>query len=256
MMEPIIDQITDDNETSHRTDISNISLSTHKAISIDAAQVQSKMDCKCDNLLHSRRQWYLPLRRSADALVTRYFSRHNRAFPVLHERTFRRQYERLWESEAIPASTTCCSGLCKQRSQGKLLLPTTYAIFAYASLFETSQPEQNTVRAKNFFRMAQEVDLFQILNDEVGIELVQLLLLMGKYLQSTEHLSKFKNISGLTIRMAQSMGLHYGVREAQQRGLLSDPATQLECEMRARVWHGCVLLERYMLSASNVFVLC
>lgn len=242
MMEPIINQITDDNG---QTDMEpfNISLSNGRATSIVPAEVQLKnAGCKCDSLLHTRRQWYLPLRRSADSLVTRYFSRHNLAFPVLHERTFRRQYEKLWDS----APAACC-GLCQQRSQGKLLLSTIYALFAYASLFETNQPEQNAIKAKSFFGMAQEVDLLGVLSNEVGIELVQLLLLMAKYLQSTEQLSKFKNISDLTFRMAQSMGLHYSVSEAQKRGLLSDPATQLECEMRARVWYACVLLERYVL---------
>ena len=79
--------------------------------------------------------------------------------------------------------------------------------------------------------MTQEVDLLEILDNEVGLELVQFLLLMARCLSTTEQLSKYKNISILTIRMAQGMGLHYTVEEAQRRGLLRCPATQLECEM-------------------------
>ncbi len=202
--------------------------------------------CKCDQLLNSRRQWVLPLRRHADSLLQRYFSRHNIAFPILHEPTFRRQYAQIWDSAPTTASSNSpiCSGLCKQLSQGQLLLPTTYAVFATASLFETMDLEQNVMRANSFFRFAQDVDIFEVMENEVEIELVQLLLLMGRYLQSTERFAKCKNISGLAIRTAQSLGLHYDVDEAQKRGLLPRPVTQLQREMRARVWYGCVLLER------------
>lgn len=241
MMKPIMNQIADGSGSSTMEPF-NASLPSAATPSMVPTAIEAREhQCQCDILLDARQQGSLPLRRNADTLVERYFSRHNIGFPVLHERTFRRQYERLWDSAPAP-----CCGLCRQRSQGKLLLPTIYALFAYTSLFEINRPEQNTLKAKSFFCIAQDVNLLEVLNDEVGLELIQWLLLTGKYLQSTEQLSKFENISNLTIRMAQIMGLHYSVGEAQRRGLLSNPATQIEREMRARVWCGCVLLQRYV----------
>ena len=202
--------------------------------------------CNCDHLLNTR-QWSLPLRRRADSLVTRFFRKNNVTFPILHERTFRRQYVRLWHPDPAHGDTplAVCSGLCKQRSQGRLFPATMYAVFALSCLFETKHLEQNATKADAFFRLLQKVDLLEILDNEAGLELIQLLLLIGIYLQSTERFSKCKNISGLAIRMAQNMGLHYNVDEAQERGLLPSSPTQLDCEIRARVWNACVILERY-----------
>lgn len=201
--------------------------------------------CSCDQILGASR-WHLPLRRNADDLVALYFARVNRMYPTLHEQTFRKQYEYLWQftTRTSAISGVNCPGLCKQKSKGKTFPGMVYAVFALASLFETGTPEQNTYRADDYFRLAQDIDLLGTLDYEVGIELVQLGLLMGFYLQSTERFSKCWNITGLTIRMAQNMGLQLRLCEARRKGLFSRHATQLDCEMRVRVWYGCVLLDR------------
>ncbi|KAJ5520864.1 fungal-specific transcription factor domain-containing protein [Penicillium fimorum] len=199
-------------------------------------------DCTCDRSLDTS-EWSLPLRRHADRLVSHYFGTIHLVYSILHRPTFMRQYERMWESE-LPNKISTCSGLCRQKSRGRLFPATVHAVFALASLFEPGPPEQNSARGNVFFRLAQKIDLLDILDDEAGIELVQLGLLMGFYLQSTEKFSKCWNITGLTIRMAQNMGLQLSLGEARQRGILASSATQLECEMRIRVWYGCFLLDR------------
>ena len=250
MMEPIIDQFSSvDNGNS------NFSISESQGVgrtsSVSPAHVPSRhLECNCDALLHAR-PWSLPTRRTADSLVARFFSRHNVAFPILHERSFRRQYSRLWDSTR--AAPYCC-GLCSQQSQGKLVAPTIYAVFAITLRYEsTVRVEENTHQTKSFFRMAQNVDFLDILETEVGLELVQWLLLIARYLQSTEQLSKCKNVSATAIRMAQSMGLQYSVSEARKRGLLSKPVTQLEHELRSRLWYACVLLERCVCTVRSYF---
>lgn len=50
--------------------------------------------CSCDALLASG-QWSLPLRRQADELVRVYFTRVHRMYPILHQPTFAKQYQRL-----------------------------------------------------------------------------------------------------------------------------------------------------------------
>ncbi|KAH6698494.1 fungal-specific transcription factor domain-containing protein [Leptodontidium sp. MPI-SDFR-AT-0119] len=204
-----------------------------------------KMNCTCTSAVDAMR-CSLPPRKRADALINVFFSRIHRMYPALHEPTFRKQYERLFESKSTAgqsmAATSCC-GFCTEKSGGALCPATVHAVLALGALFETSSLEQNAIRADAFFQFVQGFDLLETLDNEVGIELVQLGLLMGFYLQSTSRYSKCWNISGLTIRMAQNMGLHFNIVEARKRGLISSCPTQLDCEMRTRVWHTCILLE-------------
>jgi hypothetical protein len=199
--------------------------------------------CNCDRLLEAM-QWNLPLRRQADRLVAIYFARHARMFPVLHRPTFMKQYEALWEARVEPEKVGHkCVSLCRQRSKGKLFPATVNAVFALAALFSSGHPERNAAYSADFFRLAETVDVLVLLNEEAGLEFVQLGLLMAFYLQSTERFSKCWNMAGLALRMAQNTGLHFSVPEARRRGLLCSYPTQVECEMRTRVWHACILLE-------------
>lgn len=215
-------------------------------VSLDAGTSRIDAGCSCDQLLAGIR-WKLPLRRHADSLIDLYFSRVHRIYPILHHYVFRRQYERLWQSATsitAPSRVNACCRLCKQITLAKTFPATVYTVFALASLLDVGTPEQNTQQAAAFFLQMQEFNFLEVLEDEVGIELIQLGLLMGFYLQSTEQFSKCWNVTGLTIRMAQNMGLHLSLSEARKRGLFTPCATQLECEMRIRVWYGCVLLDR------------
>ena len=78
--------------------------------------------------------------------------------------------------------------------------------------------------------------LFEVL-DSTSLSLVQMLCLTGVYLQSTQHANRCWNSVGLAIRVAQSLGLH--LNEVGGRKI-----PQLEREMRRRVWHTCVVLDR------------
>jgi hypothetical protein len=79
-----------------------------------------------------------------------------------------------------------------------------------------------------------------------SIELVQTLLPMAQYLQSTEMSGLCWNTVGLAIRVVQSIGLHLGPDDpthgyATGRKLEDD---QVAMEMRRRVWGGCITLDR------------
>lgn len=140
-----------------------------------------------------------------------------------------------------------CSGLCRQKSKGKLFPAMLHAVFALASLtIDPTSPRESARRAEAFFRYAQAVDLLNVPDDEVGIELIQLGLLMGFYLQSTEKFSRCWNITYLTIRIAKNIGVELSISDPRRRDLLTSRPTQLDCEMRSRVWHGCTVLERYL----------
>lgn len=203
--------------------------------------------CTCDRSLRAMR-CNLPLRKDSDALVVRYFSRHNRIFPILHRSTFLAQYERLWDSEFSSGHPRQrgCSGLCTQKSKGKMLPTIVHLVLALGSLFSSQSLEENASRAESFYRMAQGINFLEMMDDEVSIELIQVGLLMGMYLQSTERYSKCWNVTGFTIRMAQNMGLHFTVAEARKRGLLAPDAAPEDVEMRTRVWYGCILLDTWV----------
>ncbi|EMT69729.1 hypothetical protein FOC4_g10000855 [Fusarium odoratissimum] len=119
-----------------------------------------------------------------------------------------------------------------------------HAVFALASLFEPGCPRRNATRADEFFSRTQDLNFLDVLGDEVDTGLVQLGVLMGFYLQATERFSKCWNVTSLTIGLAQTMGLHLADAQAKKRGFITTPLTQMEYEMRSRVWYGCVVLER------------
>lgn len=159
-----------------------------------------------------------------------------------------RQYHWLWESNLGVKSNhePSCLGFCRQQSRLRLFLALLNGVFALGALFAHREPEQGIIKADTFFSKAWGVDLLEILDDQVGFEPIQLGLLMSLYLQSTERFSKCWNVLGLTVRMAQNKGLHFDTVEALRRGLLESCSSQLECEMRARLWYACVLLDTYV----------
>lgn len=203
--------------------------------------------CTCHRFLRTS-QWTLPLRRQADDLVRLFFARVHRTYPILHQPTFMKQYRKLWEpapsdTELLPFASNC-SGLCRQKGLDRTFPAVVNVVFALASLFAPNPPEQNSARAEGFFNVTQQIDLLEVIDEEGGLDLVQLLLLMGFYLQSTERFSKCWNITGLAIRSAQNMGLQLSPHDARRQGYLTSCPTQREAEMRVRVWYGCVLLDR------------
>ncbi|BEI83411.1 hypothetical protein CcaverHIS002_0400150 [Cutaneotrichosporon cavernicola] len=220
-------------------------LKTVSSVAGAASAVPQK--CTCDRFLRTT-QWTLPLRRQADDLVRLYFTRVHRTYTILHRPTFMKQYEQLWEpapsgTELSPYASNCL-GLCRQKGLDKTFPAMVNVVFALASLFGPNPPEQNSARAEAFFNVTQQIDLLDVIDEDGGIELVQLLLLMGYYLQTTEKFSKCWNIAGLAIRMAQNMGLQLSPNDARRKGCPTPSLTQREVEMRVRVWYGCVLLDR------------
>lgn len=65
---------------------------------------------------------------------------------------------------------------------------------------------------------------------------VQYLLILGQYLQGTQKSVQAWTVHGLAITTAFQLGLH---SPKTNKGF-----PPLECEIRKRVWFGCVLLDR------------
>lgn len=74
--------------------------------------------------------------------------------------------------------------------------------------------------------------------DEGDLALVQALLLLAQYLQSTQSPSRCWNVVGMACRIAQGLGLYLNEGDEQY--------SALELQMRRRTWHGCILLDMFV----------
>lgn len=105
-------------------------------------------------------------------------------------------------------------------------------------------PSQRIQYANCFYQKSQRLVSVETL-DFSSLEIVQLLLLRGIYLHYTTYADRCWNTIGVALRVAQSLGLH-----VEQTG---SSRNQLKREMRRRVWHTCITLDRYFSSHSETF---
>ena len=96
--------------------------------------------------------------------------------------------------------------------------------------------EEQDILSNAYFARAQKLLCFNLL--EIGhINLVQALLLIGQYLQSTDMPQQCFQCIGLAIWIAQDIGLHI-----PETCLALE--TQHDREIALRTWHGCLLMDR------------
>ena len=175
-------------------------------------------------------QAVLPLRRNADDFLACYWEFVHPVFPLLHKTSFIDQYERVWASSkgdrARPDDI--------EEPTFMAILNLVFALGCkYSTLVHSSQKSST---ADEFYQRTRVLSEFFIL-DSTSVATVQLLALSGVYLQSTEYASRCWNSVGLAVRAAQSLGLH-----TESKGIRA--ASQLEREIRRRIWHTCVSLDR------------
>lgn len=169
-----------------------------------------------------------PPRRNANDYVRCYFEFVQPLFPILHKPSFSAKYETLWlVGDSIGPKdddpTDC------------VFLSTLNLVFALGCQYSGLVPRaKRSSVADEFYQRSRKLFVFELL-DSTSLPLVQLLLLQGAYLQSSRYPTRCWNVVGLAIRAAQSLGLHLDV----------ESKTQLMREMRRRVWHVCVCLDKY-----------
>lgn len=169
----------------------------------------------------------LPAKQLADSLLDAYFARVHRLYPFVHEPTFRLDYERIYLLQD-PES------LAESRPVSIALL---YMVFAHGAEFCRSLTEIEAVSmAADFVGKAKRIVFAQIFRQE-SLELVQSLLMMCQYLQSTLELNQCWSLVGLMTRTAISLGLHFNPPA-------SESLTTVEKEVRKRVWWGCFMIDR------------
>ena len=166
----------------------------------------------------------LPSRKAADEMIEVYWHRFHVLFPFLCRPRFESVYQSLWtgECESINESSTYC------------LLNSIFAICC--RLAKRSVGDEKDSAADYFSRRA--IQLLQV--NVIGsgsLELVQALLHMAFYLQSTDSPNTCWVVTGLAIRIGQSLGLHLPRTS-------SNLEHQQDREMARRLWHGCVFVDR------------
>ena len=172
-----------------------------------------------------------PPRRTADDFVRCFWEFVHPVFPVLHKTSFMNRYNLLWSAEENEANNDNISEMDEV-----IFSSTLNIVFAIGCRFSESVPAASRATlAQTFYQRSRSIYRFEIL-DSMSLSAVQMLLLTGVYLQSTQQATRCWNAVGLAIRAAQSLGLH--VESPNQ------PRSQLSREMRRRVWHTCLVLDK------------
>ncbi|KAL4933264.1 transcription factor domain-containing protein [Aspergillus undulatus] len=168
--------------------------------------------------------YVLPPRRISDSLMGVYWDYVFPLYPFVDSIRLREEYARIWMGDSI-------------QSDESMLMCTFNVIFALScQLADFIVPEERENAASAFFSRAKELLHFNLW-DSGSATLIQCLLLMAQYLQSTNSAHQCWIITGFAVRNAQSMGLHL----PQTSACLQSPQEQ---QLARKIWHGCVLMDR------------
>ncbi|KAF7586738.1 hypothetical protein BBP40_008381 [Aspergillus hancockii] len=143
----------------------------------------------------SVQNYVLPPRKTADSLMGVYWSFVFPLYPLVDSIRLRAEYEKIWTGKPLV-------------SDENMLMCTLNVIFALAcQLADFIPPEEREASATAFFSRAKDLLQFNLW-DTGSAGLIQCLLLMAQYLQSTDSAHQCWIVTGLAIRNAQSLGLH------------------------------------------------
>ncbi|KAL2270513.1 hypothetical protein VTJ83DRAFT_2697 [Remersonia thermophila] len=167
----------------------------------------------------------LPPRPFADDLLRSYWVNIHSVFPFMHWPTFDAEYRSLWEQKATHTSAL----------DQLLLLAIVNMVLALGSLSDGGLlTNHREVYADDFYRRSLKLVSAETL-DSATIPAVQLLLLRALYLYFAGKADRCWLVSGAAVRLAIGMCLHLTPKR---------PLTQLEREIRRRVWFGgCISID-------------
>lgn len=175
-----------------------------------------------DESTPSRLEYTLPSRRTTDSLMQAYWDLAHPLYPFIHRRETEEIYKGVWSGEGSDSNLNLC------------LL---HGIFALATQMSSKiAPEKRQSASHGLFLHAR-VFLYNSDWESGSLQTVQCLLLMSKYLQSTNDPQKCWMVVGMAVRLAQSLGLHLEQTVARLKSVR-------EQELVRKVWTGCVLLDR------------
>lgn len=176
--------------------------------------------------------YVLPSRKTADNLLRIYWDTVHPLFPFLNQTQFEEDYDGIWSGRPSEAEES-------------LMMCTLNVVFALASQHsETILAQERESASAKFFDRAQDLLNLDLWGNG-SVHLVQCLLLMAQYLQSINSLHQCWMVGGLATRIGEGLGLH-----------LPETSVNAPCirqrEHLRRLWHGCLLLDQYVLTANQI----
>lgn len=148
-----------------------------------------------------------------DTLIDLYFAYYHPTFPILHEATFRHQYQNL-----------------NERPKG-VLHTLASLVAALGSFVSTNASDETDIYLFNGVKSQLTVDSL-----ETGsLNLVQSFAMAANYLQKRNRPNSGYNYGGVALRLAISLGLHKEFRNWH--------AAPLKKEIRRRVWWSLCILD-------------
>ncbi|RHZ50185.1 hypothetical protein CDV55_102112 [Aspergillus turcosus] len=182
----------------------------------------------------------LPPRDLADHLLECFWDRVYCLYPFFDRASFQDAYDNLWlpKSQSGKSLSELDIGLGSKADSGPRSLVFVCAlnvIFALGCHFARDIPvtEREAVSYTFLLRAKQHIGLDMLDLRTTGV--VQTLLIVALYLQSTPFPHRCWNSIGVACRIAQGLGLH----EEQ----LYEQKSPLEQEIQRRTWHGCVMMD-------------
>jgi hypothetical protein len=171
-------------------------------------------------------EFILPTRKIADHLMKIYWDYSYPIFPWPDKSETTKSYELLWRGDEDPLVDE------------QIFHCTLNLIFALGCVLDPAgrHTEQSKL-SKVYFDRASELFAFDLL-DFSYFSLIQTFLLMAQYLQSTKLPRKCFQSIGLAIWIAQDLGLHLPETTSSMEDVR-------EREIARRIWHGCILVDRY-----------
>jgi hypothetical protein len=177
-------------------------------------------------------QLLLPDRATSDDLIDFYARHVYPLFPVIHLPSFRRSYELLWQQVELSESPSLSI-------DQTVLYANLNMVFALGRLNSTyTKPELTMKQADTYYERARQLVQLDAI-DKLTLGTVQYGLMTAQYLLSTKRGNRCHAAVGVAIRAAQSLKLD---------AIAETAAIQRDREIAKRIWHSCVMTERYVSS--------
>ncbi|RVX73674.1 hypothetical protein B0A52_02564 [Exophiala mesophila] len=208
----------------------------------DGSQAHSKPSPSKPKLMSSQdlQAAKLVSRSVMDKTLNCYWEKIYHLYPFLHKPSFMAAYLKLWEPDPSEGANNVSSrGLGGSSTYGHRSAVFHCALnlmLALATQFMDLPLDIRQSLERVFADKAKslcQVDLF----DDGSLAVIQTLLLMTQFLQSTPHPNRCWNCLGIACRMAQALGLYI------ENPRTTDTLSLLDIELRRRAWHSCVMLD-------------
>ncbi|KAI0534430.1 fungal-specific transcription factor domain-containing protein [Xylaria digitata] len=184
----------------------------------------------------------LPPHSLADHLLDRFWEKVYNLYLVFDRSAFERGYRDLWKAQGEQSNLESFPNIGLGGSPDGGGHPMLFhcalnTIFAIGVSFSDIPPAAKDAATATFFQKAKSFIGLDLL-DFNNIGLVQVLLLVTIFLQSTRYPSRCWNAIGIACRVALGLGLHINTPRRQR--------SPLEIEISRRTWQGCVILDMYV----------